>query len=184
MSTATRQVASHPWSSASHCPPPSPLFPSYPSLGHVDALQACLGPPVMPATGLRLWPLGTKGGGGWGAPSVIFCCISSLGPRLSPPSLARRPRLPCSLIIQVSGSNVASSEVAKVAPPLCSVTVMFLALLSSRTHSVFVYLITAPPHPPPLPRLSPTKAGIWICLVHGCTPGTMAGTSWGLVTIY
>lgn len=87
-------------------------------------------------------------------------------------------------IIQVSGSNVASSEVAKVAPPLCSVTVMFLALLSFRTHSVFVYLISAPPHPPPLPRLSSTKAGIWICLVHGCTPRTMAGTSWGLVTIY
>lgn len=87
-------------------------------------------------------------------------------------------------IIQVSGSNVASSEVATVVPPLSSVTVIFLALLSSRTHSLFVYLIIAPPHLPPLPRLSPTKAGIWICLIHGCTPGTMAGTSWGLVTIY
>lgn len=87
-------------------------------------------------------------------------------------------------ITQVSGSNVTASEVAKGAPPLSSVTVMFLVLLSSRTHSLFVFLIIACPNPPPLPRLSPTKAGIWVCLVHGCTPGTMSGTSWYLVTIH
>lgn len=86
---------------------PLSALSSCPSLGHVDALQACRGAPVLPTTCGRQ-PPGTKGGG---APYVIFCCVSSLGLRPSLlSSVFHVDMFP--FIIYVSGSNVSPSSLS------------------------------------------------------------------------
>lgn len=136
VSTASRQVASLP---AIVLPSPRP-FPSHPPLA-MSLLPGLLWAPVLPATGLGLWPPGTKRTGrvGCSASFRVSCCVSVPGLRHSglplPTFLTWKAQV--ALFPWVSGSKVTSLEVAEAAPPLSSVSpchspcfIVFVELIS------------------------------------------------------
>lgn len=175
--TATRQVASCPWSSASHCPSPLSMLPLLP-FPSPCGYSASLPQDTDPASH---WPkpLGTwHQRKGWvGSFSWYFLLRQLLMADL--PHLPRLEGPGCPVPFYLSGlwfeCHLLRGNSINPTFLLCHCVSRSLFYCHPELSSFSFSRLFVPTLAPP--RLSPMKAGIWVCPVHTCTPRTMSGTS-------